>query len=373
MKSEQDTTRVQNQLCTAALDAEEGGQLQKAASLYHEAVLLDKGNPMPYLFYGYVLQLLRQGDAAVQVWSLGADLDSNFINAWRSDGVDEYVRQRSKAANEAVREHFTALHAVCIDEFRHSHPQADVDRIAEAIWCQTHDRDFEYQHTEQQPHLFYVPRLEPIPVYSAQQAPWFDLLEEVWAEIRDEFLAAQEAAGDEQAPYLGAGAASLGNDWEPIAGSLNWGSFHIYKQGQPNPRLIEMFPRTLEALRQVPLVETPTGPSEILFSVLQGEQHIPPHYGVSNTDMTVHLPIVFPGDAAIRVVDEVYEWQPGKIFAFDDAFLHESWNRSATPRVNLLFEAWHPHLSEDEQQAVMATFQARLRWNELRSIGVPGL
>jgi hypothetical protein len=368
MTPEQDITTTQNRLCTAALNAEAAGQLRDAAVTYREAIQLDTANATPYLFYGFALDRLGEHEAALQVWSLGADLDSNFINAWRSDRVDELVRLRSKAANDALRRHFTAQHARCVDEYLDANPGADIDRIADAIWCQTHEVPFEYRHPEQQPHLFYVPGLESIPVYSREQAPWFRLLEDGFEEIRSEFLAAQEAAAGEQAPYLAAGVASLGDAWKPIAGSLNWGSFHLYKQGQPNAKLIGMFPRTLEVLEQVPLVQTPTGPSEVLFSVLQGKQLIPPHFGVANTDMTVHLPIVYPGDAAIKVVDEVYEWQPGKVFAFDDAFRHESWNRSAAPRVNLLFEAWHPHLGEHERAAVMAAFQARLRWNAGRSL-----
>jgi len=368
MTPDQDTTQIQNRLCSSALEAEQAGKLQHAASLYRQAIQCDRSNPTPYLFFGFSLQLLGMTDAATQAWSLGADLDPHFINAWRSDGADELIRQRSKAADDAIRGHFTRLHAACVEEFKVAHPGADIDRIAEAIWCQTHDAEYKYRHPEQQPHLFFVPGLEPIPVYSTDHAPWFGILEDAWTVIRDEFLAAQEVAGDEQAPYLDANAASLGNDWEPIADSLNWGSFHLYKMGVPNPRLIELFPNTLEVLGNVPLVQTPTGPSEILFSVLQGEQHIPPHFGVANTDMTVHLPIVFPGNASIRVIDADYEWQTGKVFAFDDAFRHESWNKSALPRVNLLFEAWHPDLSADEQKVVAAAFQARSRWNSGRNL-----
>jgi aspartyl/asparaginyl beta-hydroxylase (cupin superfamily) len=368
MTPDQDTTKIQNRLCSSALEAEEAGNLERAASLYRQAIQYDRSNPTPYLFFGFCLQLLGKMDAATQAWSLGADLDPRFINAWRADGADELIRQRSKAADNAIRRHFTRLHAACIEEFTAAHPAADIDRIAEAIWCQTHDSEFKYRHPEQQPHLFFVPALEPIPVYSADHAPWFNILEDAWTDIRDEFLAAQKVAADEQTPYLDANAASLGNDWKPIADSLNWGSFHLYKMGVPNPRLLELFPRTLEILANVPLVDTPTGPSEILFSVLQGGQHIPPHFGVANTDMTVHLPIIFPGDAAIRVIGADYEWQTGKVFAFDDAFRHESWNRSAQPRVNLLFEAWHPDLTADEQKVIAAAFQARSLWNSSRSL-----
>ena len=368
MTPDKNTTQIQNRLCSSALVAEEAGNPERAASLYHQAIDCDRSNPTPYLFFGFCLQLLGKGDEATQAWSLGADLDPNFINAWRAGGADELIRQRSKAADDAIRGHFTRLHATCIEEFKVAQPAADVDRIAAAIWCQTHNSEFNYCHPEQRPHLFFVPGLEPIPVYTADHAAWFSILESAWTDIRDEFLAAQEAAEDEQAPYLDANAAGLGSDWEQIAGSLNWGSFHLYKMGTPNPRLIELFPRTLEVLGDVPLVDTPTGPSEILFSVLQGGQHIPPHFGVANTDMTVHLPIIFPGDAAIRVIDADYEWQTGKVFAFDDAFRHESWNKSALPRVNLLFEAWHPDLTADEQKVVAAAFQARSRWNSSRSL-----
>lgn len=364
----QDSTLTQNKLCHAALRAEEANRLDEAAALYQQAIKCGPGNPTPYLFFGYALQLLGKDDAAAQVWSLGADLDALFINAWQTEGADEHVKRRSKSANDSIRKHFTSLHQKCMTEFRQANPQANIDRIAAAVWCQTHDSAFEYSNPEQKPHLFLVPDLPPIPIYDHSQAPWSEALESAWPRIKAEYVAAQEAAAEEQAPYLGANAAGLGDAWEPLADSLNWGSFHLYKMGEPNQRLIDLFPETLKALGDVPLIRTTDGPSEILFSVLQGEQRIPPHFGVANTDMTVHLPIIVTPDSAIRVVDTVYEWQQGKVFAFDDAFRHESWNNATEARVNLLFEAWHPDLTKVEQDAISATFAARVRWNQARSI-----
>ena len=364
----QDNTFSQDRLCAVALDAELSGNLDEAASLFRKAIRCDATNAAPYLYFGHVLQLLGKSDAAVQVWSLGADLDKRFINAWQTAGADEYIKHRSKLAHDAVRAHFTNLHRQCIEEFQNTNPGACVERIAAAIWCQTHESAFEYQHPQQRPNLFFVPDLAPIPVYTAEQTPWIGALESVWETIKQEFLAAQEAASDEQAPYLDAGVTSLGADWEPIANTLNWGSFHLYKMGRPNPRLMNFFPETLQALSAIPLVKTLSAPREVFFSVLRGKQRIPPHFGVANTDMTVHLPVIVSPDSAIRVVDAVHEWQQGKIFAFDDAFLHESWNNGDQARVNLLFEAWHPDLSLDEQNAVAATFDARSRWNESRTL-----
>ena len=132
--------------------------------------------------------------------------------------------------------------------------------------------------------------------------------------------------------------------------------------------MLDLFPETLRILSELPIIETSDGPREIVFSVLQGEQRIPPHYGVSNTDMTVHLPLVTTENSAIRVADHVHDWQKGRIFAFDDSFDHESWNDSPEARVNLIFEVWHPELTEHERGAIAASFDARERWNRKRQV-----
>ena len=364
----QTPTQAQNRLCSLAIDAEESGDADGAATLFRQAVACNTDNPVPYLFLGFALHTLGQDDKAVQAWSLAADLDPRVINSWHSESVAEDIRQRSKIADKSLRGHFTALHRAAIDQYQQQHPPADLGRAAAAIWCQTHDAEFDYQHPRQRPHLFFVPELAAIPVYADEHMPWRAGIEAACDDIKAEFLAARETVADEERPYLEPKAAGLGEDWKPIADSLNWGSFHLYKQGVPNKRLLDVFPVTLEALREVPTIEGGNGPREVVFSVLQGRQRIPPHFGVSNTDMTVHLPIITSEQSAIRVDDDVYEWREGNVFAFDDAFDHESWNDSPEPRVNLLFEAWHPDLTEHERGAIEATFNAREAWNGARSV-----
>lgn len=358
----------QNELCSEALRAESAGDVAAAATLYRQAILVDRSNPTPYLFYGYTLYQQGRSESALEAWSIGTDIDSRLINAWRAAQPNEEIARRSRLAHDAIRTHFTDLHRRTIAEYRESHPDANVDRIDAAIWCQTHDTRFEYRHPNQQPQLFYVPSLTPIPVIDGNDLPWCNELEAAWPLIRDEFAAAQQAVAREQRPYLDASVRALGPAWEPLAESLNWSSLQLYKQGEPNPALIDRFPQTLELLDRIPLVQMSGGPSEVLFSVLAPKQHIPPHYGVSNTDITVHLPIVTPPDVAIRVCDETYPWREGKLFVFDDAFLHESWNASDEQRVNLLFEVWHPELTTDEQAAISACFDARKNWNRQRNI-----
>ncbi|MEM7430782.1 MAG: aspartyl/asparaginyl beta-hydroxylase domain-containing protein [Pseudomonadota bacterium] len=364
----EDTQLAQNRLSTMALNAETHGDLEKAAMLYRQAIDLDPANPLPYLFFGHALLLGGNETAATEVWSLGSDIDPRLTQTWRSEAAAPEVRQRSHAADITLRRVLTQQHHDFIESQRAVSSADSLDVIADAIWCQTHDTAFEYRDPEQRPHLMLVPSLQPIPVYSKDQLPWLTKLEAAASLIRDEYLAAREAAQDQQAPYVEAHMAALGDEWQPLANSMNWGSLHLYKRGKENPALTALFPETLQILEQLPLVRTPTGPSEVLFSVLEAGQRIPPHYGVSNTDVTVHLPIVTVDDAAIKVREESFPWQDGTAFAFDDAYLHESWNHSDEPRVNLLFEAWHPDLNAEEQAALTAAIATRANWNAARSL-----
>src|SRR5262249_50224368 len=101
---------------------------------------------------------------------------------------------------------------------------------------------------------------------------------------------------------------------------------------------------------------------EMFFSRLKPGAHIPPHFGCANNRLTVHLPLIVPGDCTIRVGDQVHAWREGELFAFDDSFEHEAWSRSDKDRVVLIFESHHPDLRPDERFAVEHAFASRGRW-----------
>jgi aspartyl/asparaginyl beta-hydroxylase (cupin superfamily) len=90
------------------------------------------------------------------------------------------------------------------------------------------------------------------------------------------------------------------------------------------------------------------------FSLLDAGTHIPPHTGVTNTRLTVHLPLIVPPECVFRVGSETREWVPGKAWVFDDTIEHEAWNRSDSPRAVLIFDIWNPFLSEAERDLVRA-------------------
>jgi aspartyl/asparaginyl beta-hydroxylase (cupin superfamily) len=54
------------------------------------------------------------------------------------------------------------------------------------------------------------------------------------------------------------------------------------------------------------------------------------------------------------VGNETREWLPGKAWVFDDTIEHEAWNRSDQLRVVLIFDIWHPQLSQAERNMITA-------------------
>jgi aspartate beta-hydroxylase len=92
----------------------------------------------------------------------------------------------------------------------------------------------------------------------------------------------------------------------------------------------------------------------VCFSVLTPGTHILPHRGVTNTRLVTHLPLIVPGNCAIKVGGEERVWHEGECFTFDDTFEHEAWNRGDSTRVVMLLDIWNPHLTEIEREAVTA-------------------
>ena len=91
---------------------------------------------------------------------------------------------------------------------------------------------------------------------------------------------------------------------------------------------------------------------------------LPPHHGVSNIKLTVHLPVELPGaGCSITVGGETRQWREDDFLIFDDAFLHSAENRTdqgpaAQPRTVLIFDVWHPRLHPAERQALAQAVQA---------------
>ena len=76
------------------------------------------------------------------------------------------------------------------------------------------------------------------------------------------------------------------------------------------------------------------------FSRLAANTHILPHRGYCwGNYLRAHLGLVVPeGDCALKVKNQIYRWQQGKVLTFDDGKMHEAWNNTEQDRIVLLFD-----------------------------------
>lgn len=89
-----------------------------------------------------------------------------------------------------------------------------------------------------------------------------------------------------------------------------------------------------------------------MFSVLKPGAHIPPHTGVSNTRLVVHLPLIVPRHCRFRVGNETRTWTKGEAWVFDDTIEHEAFNDSEETRIILIFDVWQPAITPAERLAI---------------------
>jgi aspartate beta-hydroxylase len=208
-------------------------------------------------------------------------------------------------------------------------------------------------HPLQLPTLLFVPGLLDQAWFERSQFPYLTTLEAATDTIREELLGILDDESEFN-PYVDmpdtAPAAVM---WRDLNRSLAWSSYHLYRHGERVEAHCARCPKTMALLESLPLMRTPQHAPEILFSVLKPHTHIPPHTGVINGRLTVHLPLIVPENCgALRAGDEQRAWHVGECLIFDDSFVHEAWNQSDQTRVVLIMDAWNPYLSMHERDAL---------------------
>ena len=224
-------------------------------------------------------------------------------------------------------------------------------------------------HPLQQPAFLFVPGLDDRPWWPREAFPFLATLEAQTDAIREELLAV--LGGDAGfAPYIDMPAdAPAAPTWRALNRSPAWTGFHFHRHGQRIAANCARCPRTAAALDALPLQHIPGHAPEALFSVLRPGTHIPPHTGVINGRLTVHLPLLVPADCGgLAVAREARPWREGECLVFDDSFVHEAINRSDQTRAVLIFDLWHPGLPATTRAALAAAIAAYGEFN--RALGL---
>jgi len=117
-----------------------------------------------------------------------------------------------------------------------------------------------------------------------------------------------------------------------------------------------MCPRTCALLDSVPR------PYEhAFFSALTPGSHIIKHHGPTNKKLRIHLPLAGVAGSCMRVADGMHEAEEGKALVFDDSFEHEAWHAGAETRFVLIFDVWHPDLSDEEVRFLAFLQRSKMR------------
>ncbi len=206
----------------------------------------------------------------------------------------------------------------------------------------------------QQPTFMYFPRLPAIEFYERSDFPWLDSIEAATDDIREELLNVLADGPETLVPYVSHAEGAAGV-FKELNNSRRWGIYYLWNQGVPDETHLARCPRTAKALEAWPKCDVPGSAPSCVFSILDAKTHIPPHSGVSNTRLLVHLPLIVPPGCRLRCGAETREWVPGKAFVFDDTIEHEAWNDSDVPRAVMIFDIWNPTLTQAERDLVRAT------------------
>jgi len=210
----------------------------------------------------------------------------------------------------------------------------------------------------QEPSHFYFPGLPDIEFYDRSLFPWLQEFEAASTDILDELRGVLDAGGGGFVPYVDYPDYLPVDQWKQLNRNPDWGAFHLLKGGVRIAENADRCPRTMAAVARLPQPDIAARGPTAMFSALQPHTRIPPHTGVSNARLVVHLPLIVPRDCGFRVGNETREWKPGEAWVFDDTLEHEAWNDSDQIRVILIVDIWAPSLSPAERDAIRAVVEA---------------
>lgn len=218
----------------------------------------------------------------------------------------------------------------------------------------------------QEPVGYFYPGQPAIEFWERSEFPWLEAFEASAPAIIAELRAWAEGSDEALVPYLDHPDTGPLDQWAELNRSRRWSALHLYNFGDRVEENCHRFPRTMEALARLPQPKAGNRSPSAMFSVLEPRTHIPPHTGIANTRLVVHLPLVIPPDCRFRVGNETRTWRTGEAWVFDDTIEHEAWNDSDRRRIILICDIWSPRLSSDERAMIAAIMEAMDEFN-----GVP--
>lgn len=326
----------------------EQNQLDAALAELTDAEAADAGVPAVLAHKGMVLERMgRRYEAAMTFNRLWVKV---LQGGRRARELPPALQQLVARGGQLVREEMKARLDAAIDETKRLFAGADMSRLEQLARISVGESRPPPRPPLKHGSGIHFPGLAEMPFHDRAHFPWLDDVEAQAERIRDEYLALEEDASIFR-PYVSVDARSPGAEhWQPVNNSANWNSCHLYRYGELQEKAASRCPVTMETIERTPLSRVKGQGPESIFSVLKPKTHIPPHHGLVGGRLLVHLPLIVPEKCgALRVGNEQHAWEFGRCLVFDDTYRHEAWNNSNETRVVLIFDIWHPDLSDAER------------------------
>lgn len=210
----------------------------------------------------------------------------------------------------------------------------------------------------QEPVQFHYPGLPEIEFWDREAFPWLSDLESATPDIQQELadILREDQAGLD--PYVSYPEGLPLDQWAELNRSPRWSAYHLLRNGERIEDHVARCPKTMAALARLPQPQVQHRSPNAMFSVLSPTTRIPPHTGVANTRLVLHLPLVVPDACGFRVGAETRVWRIGEAWVFDDTIEHEAWNESDEVRTILICDVWNPRLDEEERTLIAQVMAA---------------
>jgi hypothetical protein len=128
-----------------------------------------------------------------------------------------------------------------------------------------------------------------------------------------------------------------------------WEELRLWEDFHPTAAVLR-YPAAARAVRAI--TEANSLVNTIAVITMKHGTRLPPHVDPANWNVSLHLGIVVPAGAAIRVGGETRTWREDACIAFDNSFEHEAWNEGAVTRVIFAVHLGHPNLTAAERVAL---------------------
>ena len=385
-----ETAIERQEMIQQAVGALQSGNAFQARGLFEKIVHFPEADPTAWL--GLAFACAHQGDAPAALAAvdklLELEPDNLRANIFKADHLEHsgnhrgalqfyqaalQIAARTKNHPDDVMEGLQRAQKACEEldsEYRDFLLKALTDkgfdlkssslRFRQSLDILFGEADVFYQ----QPRRFYFPALPQIQFYEREDFDWVEPVEAATADIRNELESVLEDMS-RFSPYLESDGTHLSPSGTDLVDNEDWGAYYLWHYGDKKEEAEALCPTAFKVLENAPQPDIPGQAPVALYSRLAPNTRIPPHYGMVNTRLICHLPLIVPENCgALRVGNEARPWVEGELLIFDDSMLHEAWNDTDEARVVLLFDIWRPELSEEERALVTTVLTAARQYSD---------